>query len=697
MHIASVDGTQVAWDKLEDFEDDSERAYEWLTNHKGKRRTSCSSRKEVRKLQKACDRLRDAYVAEFEDESSDDDDGWVGLETNIHHVGIPKMEEKEVQKEVGQESLKLPLDTPTLPLECAHRVKTEYPLLKLISVLSLINKIYYSEEKQIIYIEDVVHKNQRPFEEADNIGRNQSKYEGVDRALLYKGNEEEYPKCQILVHIRIEIQIGIQIQVKVQMQIQILKALEIPQWMLRKAKDFAVNDEVIFGNADGAEFYHGDCETICQFGSQADDVNTEVEYVQQNTVLMSKYVQHAKWILEKKFFGVEDFCQNLQKSELMLYDVPGIQHNQRSVVQVSDHGKVKKQIQEDFQELARGQNPLHNSFINLDQKEILAIKFIQEDSTEEFFAINEQAVLSNNRTNIFAMRFVQEDFMKIGAKLNEVHQNLFLTKCYYVHILEGKVKLQESLFLAYYSDRRSQMTFQAFMSHFVEVAEDQNFHFESFKDVILMANAQFNFGDVLVVESGANLIGLWSTLGKNGSNTFCFKSIQLVVWQEQISYYYAACLQDQFVSKMFSKIKLDSKRNSEDFEQVYDLEECHWQISNANSYSESDADAYADSNTVKSGAAKKEQNVAGGVKVAVGIQALQKDLKSKSRIAELQMEFGLQIWNVWQMENGSGVLERDQNLATAAESDVKKQAGSDFVVEKAMETYAEEVAEEQTT
>ncbi|MCO5599747.1 hypothetical protein L7F22_053854 [Adiantum nelumboides] len=140
---ASVDGTGVAWDKLEDFEDDLETAYEWLTNHNRKRRTSCCSRKEVRKLQEACDRLRDAYVAEFEDESSDDDDGWVGLEIGIHHVGISKM---EVQKEVGQESLKLPLDRPTLPLECARRVEMENSLLKLMSMLSLVNEIYYSEE-----------------------------------------------------------------------------------------------------------------------------------------------------------------------------------------------------------------------------------------------------------------------------------------------------------------------------------------------------------------------------------------------------------------------------------------------------------------------------------------------------------------------------------------------------------------------
>ncbi|MCO5577774.1 hypothetical protein L7F22_031607 [Adiantum nelumboides] len=219
---------------------------------------------------------------------------------------------------------------------------------------------------------------------------------------MYKGHEEEYPKCQILV----KIQIGIQIKTKMQMQIQILTVLEIPQWMLRKAKDIAANDEVIFGNADGAKFYHGNCQAIFQVGSQADDVNMEVEDVQQNANLMSKYAQHAKWILENFFF-----CR------------------------------------------------------------------------------------------------------------------------------------------------------RGLLSKFVEIRID------------------------------------------------------------------------------------------DDFEQVYDLEECHWQISNANSYLESDEDAYVDSDTelnaVKSGAAEKERNVASGVEVVVGIQDLQKDLKSENQIAKLQTEFGLPIWNVW--------------------------------------------------
>ncbi|MCO5577477.1 hypothetical protein L7F22_031310 [Adiantum nelumboides] len=341
-----------------------------------------------------------------------------------------------------------------------------------------------------------------------------------------------------------------------------------------KAKDIAINDEVIFGNADGAEFYHGDCQAICQFGSQAVDVDVEVEDVQQNANLMSKYVQHAKWILEKTFFGIEDFCQNLQRSYLMMYDVPGIQHNQRSVVQDLDHGKVKKRIQEDFQELAR------------------------------------------------------------------------------------------------------------------EVAKDQEFHSKAFKGVILMTNIQFNFGDVLVVESSADFIGLWSTLGQNGSDILCLKSIQLVVWQEHVLYYYAVCLQDQFVSKMFWKIRLDSKRNS--------------QISNANSYSKSDADAYAYSDTelnaVKSRVVEREWNIAGEIWNVWQMQnerlvAKMEEMKNKSKGTEVSA-WGL---SKWKPKLSSGILEPDRNLTAGAESDMEKQVDSDFVAEKAVEIDAEGVAGEQTT
>ncbi|MCO5584643.1 hypothetical protein L7F22_038574 [Adiantum nelumboides] len=562
--------------------------------------------------------MKDAYAAEFEDELSDDDDRWVGLETDIHHAGIPKVEEKEVQKEVGQESLKLPLDIPTLSLECAHRVETECPLLKLMSVLSLVNEIYYSKEKQIIHIEDVVHQNQRPFEEADNVrnGQVDSRMNGevmdrvrneeeevtdlflgsienedysftTDQSIMLIGNSHTFEEdsCQQQMedlhanaHIMVEFchfkrtskQMSKEDAKIAKQQLQ-QQGLEDDSSIMKEIED----DDIYIGNSNLD--FNSDSVSILDLDSTA--------------------ILDAKTNSDADFNGSRGKLDE-ERLELMMYDIPRIQHIQRSVDQVPDHGKVKKRIQEDFQELARGQNPLHDSFRNLDQKEFSAIKFIQEDSTKEFFAINEQAVLSNNKTQIFAIRFVQEDFMKIGVKLDEVHQNMFLTKCYYVQILEGKVKLQESL-LAYYSDRRSQMAFQTFMSRFVEVAEGWEFHFEAFKDVILMTNVQFNFGDVLVVESGADLTGLWSTLGQNGSDILCFKSIQLVVWQEHVLYYYAVCLQDQFVSKMFWKIRLDSKTNFEvELSSVTRVQSIliNRLVSfyfKANSYAESDADAYA--------------------------------------------------------------------------------------------------------
>ncbi|MCO5579333.1 hypothetical protein L7F22_033188 [Adiantum nelumboides] len=126
-----------ALDKLDDLEYELEKAYEWLDDHKGDKRKSCSSRKKVCMLQKACERLRDAYEDEFEEESSDeDDDGWVCMESLVHQVGIPKMEEKETKKEAGQKSLEEPLDNLILPLECAHGMEEEYPLLKITPILS---------------------------------------------------------------------------------------------------------------------------------------------------------------------------------------------------------------------------------------------------------------------------------------------------------------------------------------------------------------------------------------------------------------------------------------------------------------------------------------------------------------------------------------------------------------------------------
>ncbi|MCO5567102.1 hypothetical protein L7F22_020787 [Adiantum nelumboides] len=126
-----------ALDKLDDLEYELEKAYECLDDHKGDKRKSCSSRKKVCMLQKACERSRDAYEDEFEEESSDeDDDGWVCMDSLVHQVGIPKMEEKETKKETGQKSLEEPLDNLILSLECAYGVEEEYPLLKITPILS---------------------------------------------------------------------------------------------------------------------------------------------------------------------------------------------------------------------------------------------------------------------------------------------------------------------------------------------------------------------------------------------------------------------------------------------------------------------------------------------------------------------------------------------------------------------------------
>ena len=65
---------ESALDKLDDLAYELEKAYEWLDDHKGDRRNSCSSRKKIGNLQKACERLRDAYEDEFEEESSSNED-----------------------------------------------------------------------------------------------------------------------------------------------------------------------------------------------------------------------------------------------------------------------------------------------------------------------------------------------------------------------------------------------------------------------------------------------------------------------------------------------------------------------------------------------------------------------------------------------------------------------------------------------
>ncbi|MCO5612984.1 hypothetical protein L7F22_067257 [Adiantum nelumboides] len=88
-------------DEQEEDEDKEDHACTsgYPEDHKGERRKSCSSMKKIRILQKACERLGDAYEDEFKMESSDDDDDdeRVYMLPLSHEMGIPKMEEKEVK------------------------------------------------------------------------------------------------------------------------------------------------------------------------------------------------------------------------------------------------------------------------------------------------------------------------------------------------------------------------------------------------------------------------------------------------------------------------------------------------------------------------------------------------------------------------------------------------------------------------
>ena len=66
-----------AFEKLDAFERDLESAYDYHENREGRRSRSCSSKKRVARLQKACEALREKYEDEFESDSREsDNDDW---------------------------------------------------------------------------------------------------------------------------------------------------------------------------------------------------------------------------------------------------------------------------------------------------------------------------------------------------------------------------------------------------------------------------------------------------------------------------------------------------------------------------------------------------------------------------------------------------------------------------------------------
>ncbi|MCO5569939.1 hypothetical protein L7F22_023653 [Adiantum nelumboides] len=602
---ASVDGTQVAWDKLEDFEDYLERAYEWLTNYNGKRRTSCSSRKEVRKLQEACDRLRDACVAEFEDESSDDDDGWVGLETNSHHVGIPKMEEKEMQKEVGQESLKLPLDTPTLQLECAHGVEMENPLLKLMSVLSLINEIYYSEEKQIIHIEDVVHKNQRPFEDADNVKNGQVDSRMNGKVMDRERNEEE----EVIDLFLGSIENVCRITNEESKQEEVSKIRCTPEEFGAKTMNKSISKELS--------------------PQRSTDVNMQLTKLIE---IKEDQVENQQYQQDKRQQGKEEQHEVREQSRAEIL-----------VTSILPR-KCVHEAQEDYSFLIDPSVMFIGNSHTFEEDNCQQMKdvYANADIMAEFCHFKRTSKQMSKADAKTAKQQLQRQGSKDDSSITEEIENDD------VHI--GNI---EDKFLV---DKASQILED------VECDSDSNSNFTSDSVSIL------DLDSIAILDAKIN-----SDANFNGSRGKLDEEAKDIATNDEVifgnaagaKFYHGNCQVNCQVGNQADDVNVeveDVRQNADlmskfrvllrilnhavmmiqRLTQVFDLQ--------------GETNEYAELNTVKSGAAEKEQNVAGGVEVAVGIQDLQKDLKSGSRIAELQTKLEKAIFQGREM---TGVLVAD--------------------------------------
>ena len=72
--ISHYESMEHVMEKLDAFERELEDACEYLDDHKGRRRRSCSTKKGMRMLQKACAHLREKCEEKFESEESSDDE-----------------------------------------------------------------------------------------------------------------------------------------------------------------------------------------------------------------------------------------------------------------------------------------------------------------------------------------------------------------------------------------------------------------------------------------------------------------------------------------------------------------------------------------------------------------------------------------------------------------------------------------------
>ena len=132
---SSYERMERAFEKLDDFEVLLEDAYEYHKVHKGRRCRSCSSKKKVKMLEKACEKLRYRYEDKFESDSDDD-------YCFIYPTVMPMIGVKEVYEGVSQESHQEALDTPSRTLELAHGVVE--------------NDDHYLHEKHLCDEDDVV-------------------------------------------------------------------------------------------------------------------------------------------------------------------------------------------------------------------------------------------------------------------------------------------------------------------------------------------------------------------------------------------------------------------------------------------------------------------------------------------------------------------------------------------------------------
>ena len=117
LHKASSrEKLHVAKEKLDDLECLLDDALEYLSEHKGRKLKSCSTKKGMRCLQKACTYLEEKYEDRFDldESSSDDEEEW------SYPMGVPVIEKKGVKEGVSQGSHQNPIQAPKPTLGFNH-------------------------------------------------------------------------------------------------------------------------------------------------------------------------------------------------------------------------------------------------------------------------------------------------------------------------------------------------------------------------------------------------------------------------------------------------------------------------------------------------------------------------------------------------------------------------------------------------